>query len=658
MTELKCGAAKIIITPPNNIGDLFIAGYRAMQAPKINGVHDPIYSRVIVLNDNSKKIALISVDCIGLLADFIERIKVRLEALDYKKRDIFIFSTHTHGAPDTMGLWGPIIGRSGINKKYMNFLIDSIEKAVIDAEKKLEECEIFLLKTSIKELVINYRNENDFNSDLNLVKFISKNNDLIATFWTYSVQPEITSRENITISADYPGIVCEKIEKEFGGIAIFGLGLCGAQNPVCCEEGFEKMEEFANEVFAGIKTIFNDGKKIDLTPIELRERKIKVKLENPDFQLMFKIGIFDRDLKDDYFETMISKIRIGNLHLVFIPGEPFPSLFAKTIERNKDKDIVFISLANDALGYFIPKDQYKLKTKKFLNEEKEYGFIGHERESIGLEASETIRKTVDEIFRYRTVMAIGAHADDLTIWAGGTLAKLSSEGNKLIFVRITDDYGDAVGISKEKAIKRNHKEAEIAYRTVGADEIIHMDYPTDTLAGVDYLKLRGELIYLIRKYKPDLVISFDLNGTDEENMDHIITARAVNEACWQSSVDLFYPEHFEEGLEIHAVGERWLFARNPTIVNHVVDITEFVEDKIKAISQHKTVMKNWFYQHKLLARANNLYIELLEEDVPNPIRVNLLVKIVYGDLGKQYGMKYAEVFNKIDAGFLKDLAED
>jgi len=128
-------------------------------------------------------------------------------------------------------------------------------------------------------------------------------------------------------------------------------------------------------------------------------------------------------------------------------------------------------------------------------------------------------------------MAIGAHADDLTIWAGGTLAKLSSEGNKLIFVRITDDYGDAVGISKEKAIKRNHKEAEIAYRTVGADEIIHMDYPTDTLAGVDYLKLRGELIYLIRKYKPDLVISFDLNGTDEENMDHIITARAVNEAC-------------------------------------------------------------------------------------------------------------------------------
>ncbi|MHA1726330.1 MAG: hypothetical protein ACTSXH_16075, partial [Promethearchaeota archaeon] len=70
------------------------------------------------------------------------------------------------------------------------------------------------------------------------------------------------------------------------------------------------------------------------------------------------------------------------------------------------------------------------------------------------------------------------------------------------------------------------------------------------------------------------------------------------------------------------------------------------------------VMKNWFYQNTLLARANHLYIELLEEDVPNAIRVNLLVKYVYGETGKKYGVKYAEEFNKIDAGFLEDLASD
>ncbi|TFF93796.1 MAG: hypothetical protein EU544_05360, partial [Promethearchaeota archaeon] len=122
---LECGAAKINIKPPTNIGDLYIAGYMAMEAPKIKGVHDPIFCRAIVLNDGKQKIALVSVECIGLLADFIDVVKKRLEAYGFEKHQIFIFSTHTHAAPDTMGLWGPLIGISGINKKYMNFLSDS-----------------------------------------------------------------------------------------------------------------------------------------------------------------------------------------------------------------------------------------------------------------------------------------------------------------------------------------------------------------------------------------------------------------------------------------------------------------------------------------------------------------------------------------------------
>ena len=132
-------------------------------------------------------------------------------------------------------------------------------------------------------------------------------------------------------------------------------------------------------------------------------------------------------------------------------------------------------------------------------------------------------------------------------------------------------------------------------------------------------------------------------------MDHVITARAVNEACWQSPVDLCHPEHFDEGLELHAVGERYLFARNPTVVNFHVDITDYIDDKIQAICEHKTVMKNFFHQYKLLARANRLYIELLEEEVPTAIRANLLVKVYFGEIGKKYGVKFAEEYNRVGA---------
>ena len=249
---------------------------------------------------------------------------------------------------------------------------------------------------------------------------------------------------------------------------------------------------------------------------------------------------------------------------------------------------------------------------------------------------------------------MGAHADDITIWAGGTLKKLSSEGYKLICVRITDDYADCIGILPEEAIKLNRIEAENAYRALGATEIIHLDYPTDTLAGADYLELRAKLIYLIRKYKPNIIISFDMNGINEENMDHIITARAVNEASWQSAVENFHPEHLNEGLNIHMVGQRYLFARNPTVINYHVNISKYFRDKIKALCEHKTVLKNLFFQQKLLAEANDLKVDLLEDNITNEVRVKLWQRAVHSDVGKKYGVKFAEEFNRIGAGILEE----
>ena len=340
-----------------------------------------------------------------------------------------------------------------------------------------------------------------------------------------------------------------------------------------------------------------------------------------------------------------------------LPGEPFPALIEPLLEKGKDETYITISLTNDAVGYFVPLEEFSLKTQQFQIPEKEENFIGHELESLSYEAAEVIRKTVKEIIIYRKVLAFGPHADDLTLFAGGLLKKLSSEGNELICVRITDDFDDCLGLSPEKARKKNRKEAEKAYRILGAKETIHMDYPSESLSSTDYNEFRGKIVYLIRKFKPDIVVGFDLNGIDEENADHIFAARAMNEACWQASFDSLYTEHFEEGLEIHAVAERFLYARNPTVINFQLDITDFIQDKIDAMCQHKTVLKNFFHQYKLSARANRLSVELLETPIPNPIRVNLLARVNFGEIGEKFGAKYGEVFNHIDAGFLKEFAE-
>ncbi len=676
--EIKCGTSKRNITPnlKGDYGDFYVAGFATMEAPRVTGIHDPIFARVMILSDGKTKIALVSLEIVGMLIEFCNQVKYRLEAYGFLPKNVFIFATHTHAGSDTLGLYGPLIGMSGINKRYMLFLMDMIVEAVCEAEKRLVSVEIYHACSTRNDLIVNFRNPEMIDGSLNLVKF--KSGDVIVgILWTFTAQPEITNRANTEISADYPGLVSEMIEKEFGSVALFALGLGGAQSPIYCEHGYEKLQNYADELYKEIKNIFKNDKKLGTSEIEVRHRDVLLPLTNANFKLLIDIGFLDRKLIDGNIPTVISKVRIGNLHFVNFPGEPFPGLIAPLFkEYGKKEDIYLVfSIVEEELGYFIPLDEYKLKPMEFTfspfewaedeqptqfkdDLEKPQQFIGHELEALSYEAAEVVKKTVKELIIYKTVLAIGTHADDLSIWSGGTLKKLSSEGNKLICVRITDDYWDCVDITAEKAIKRNRKESDRSFKRLGADEIVHLDYPTDTLVGVDYMELRKKLIYLIRKYKPDIVVSFDLNGTDEENMDHIITARAVNEACWQSSFDLCHTEHFDEGLDIHAVGERYLFARNPTVLNFHVDITDYIEDKIQAINEHKTVLKNFFHQYKLLARANKLYIELLEEEVPNAIRVNLLVKILWGEIGKKYGVKFAEEYNRVGAGLLEDLASD
>ncbi|MHA1855263.1 MAG: neutral/alkaline non-lysosomal ceramidase N-terminal domain-containing protein [Promethearchaeota archaeon] len=655
---LKCGVSKLPIIPEpyNKFGDLFIAGYASMGAPLINGIHDSLFARAMVISDDFTKIVFVSVECIGLLAEFIEEIKNDLSAHGFNKGNVFIFATHTHAGPDTMGMWGPYLGRSGINPKYMLFLRDKIIETVLEAEKKSEKVEIFHTQGSLNSLIVNYRVKGTVNSTIHILKFCNEKR-VISTLWTFSAQPEMTTRENVEISADYPGIVSKMIEDEFGGIALFGLGLCGAQSPIYCEQGFEKIYEFSNKIFEKIKQIYQDAILIPSNNIEIRKRKISLPLKNGEFELLFTLGIFKRERKDGNISSTLSKIRIGGLHLLMIPGEIFPALIKPLLDQVNDETYITLSLVNDSLGYFIPLEEFSLKTQQFQNPEKEENFIGHELESLGYEAAEIIRKTIKEIMIYHKVLAFGPHADDLTLFAGGLLKKLSSEGNELICVRITDDFDDCLGLSPEKARKRNRKEAEKAYKVLGAKETIHMGYPSETLSSTDYREFRGKIVYLIRKYKPDIVVGFDLNGIDEENADHIFAARAMNEACWQASFDSLYTEQFEEGLKIHTVAERFLYARNPTVVNYQLDISDFIEDKIKAICEHKTVLKNFFHQYRLSTRANRLKVELLEAPIPEPILVNLLARVNFAEIGEKFNAAYGEEFNHIDAGFLKEFAE-
>ncbi len=82
--------------------------------------------------------------------------------------------------------------------------------------------------------------------------------------------------------------------------------------------------------------------------------------------------------------------------------------------------------------------------------------------------------------------------------------------------------------------------------------------------------------------KIDTIVSYDPWGHYEENLDHYVTAKAIEAARWMSGGRQDYPEHFDAGLEPHSVRELYYFARGPQLLNRIVDIGKHIDTKVAA----------------------------------------------------------------------------
>ena len=256
----------------------------------------------------------------------------------------------------------------------------------------------------------------------------------------------------------------------------------------------------------------------------------------------------------------------------------------------------------------------------------------------------------------RTVLAIMAHADDAALFIGGTLRRMSDGGARVVLLRVTDDRYDSVGYSTAETIARNTHELQRAAAELGIAEIIEMGWETDKLGDAQETVLRERFIYFVRKLKPYAVISFDPYGAyHEDNQDHIVIARAVDETYWTAQFDKHHPEHFAEGLTPHGVYERWYFARRLTEVTSFVDVANTIDSKVSAALAHDTMLRHYVHQLRLQARTGGHVIDTLEQAQQGDLRP-LMEPLIRGGAaacGRRHGLAMAEEFRVVRFGGLE-----
>ncbi|MCG1036935.1 bacillithiol biosynthesis deacetylase BshB1 [Polaribacter sargassicola] len=181
------------------------------------------------------------------------------------------------------------------------------------------------------------------------------------------------------------------------------------------------------------------------------------------------------------------------------------------------------------------------------------------------------------------ILAFGAHPDDVELGCGATIAKEISLGKKVGIVDLT--RGE---LGTRGAADLRDKEAAKAADILGVSVRENLRFADGFF--VNDRKHQLEVIKMIRKYKPDIVLC---NSIDDRHIDHPKGSKVVSDACFLSG--LIKIETEVEGK----LQEKW----RPKQVYHyiqwkniepdfVVDVTGFMDFKMNAVLAYSSQFYN------------------------------------------------------------------
>lgn len=113
-----------------------------------------------------------------------------------------------------------------------------------------------------------------------------------------------------------------------------------------------------------------------------------------------------------------------------------------------------------------------------------------------------------------TILAVFAHPDDESLACGGTLARLSDGGARVVLLCASrGERGSEAGPDRDEALGRARtRELAAAARILGVSDLLQLDHPDGDLRWANVAELHGHIVMAIQHYRPAAVITFGDDG--------------------------------------------------------------------------------------------------------------------------------------------------
>jgi len=204
----------------------------------------------------------------------------------------------------------------------------------------------------------------------------------------------------------------------------------------------------------------------------------------------------------------------------------------------------------------------------------------------------TAQQTRLENLHNKTILLFTPHPDDDVFGAGGTIVLLNRNHNRVhIAVYTNDDKGsyDPEMTSQRLAqIRKAEQEASEGLLGTAKENISWMGYDDGMLEYAPQPKLTEEATAIIRRIRPDVLLSVDPGEWFERwhKTDHRMAAFNTIDAVRAAEFWLYFPnQKLQQGLEPYKVPEMYFFYPSPQEANYFVNIDEVAELKFEAAAR-------------------------------------------------------------------------
>ena len=394
MSQLKCGAAERVVTPP-----LGLNIPQCMTFNPATGVKDDLFTHAIALEQDGKTVILISIDTSGLGAAFTRRVREALQReIGVDPRAVMVNAIHIHtGGPQLLDVyWGQGMDRA-VNELFLRETVAAAVEAyrnrvpatahfAMGFEDRISFCRNYRMTDG--SIVMNPGRRraaeivcpvSAIDCTLSTLRFDGAAGRPICEIVNFACHPDTVGGHEYC--ADFPGVMRRKLKDVYGDAhtVLFLNGCSGNVNHLDAFRFTDPEFRYPKDHYKymggilaeDVLELHRDLSPLEDTGVDFAHKRFRAPRRQPTERDLAWAkealddparGKVDKRLAEELYRLQkhpkryepveMQVLRIGDIFVVGFPGEPFADIGLRLRERVIPHQLILSELSNNELGYF------------------------------------------------------------------------------------------------------------------------------------------------------------------------------------------------------------------------------------------------------------------------------------------------------------------